>query len=95
MHGHRPFFAMADLEENARRKAEGKKEIPLSPIAIEVVRRVDALFAIERSVNGKSPEERVAVRQVESRPLVDDLYANIREQATKLSPRHDLVEAIN
>src|SRR5215831_15182289 len=49
-HARRPFFAMADLEENARRRAAGKKEIPLSPIAIEVVRRIDALFAIERSI---------------------------------------------
>ncbi|MET4262560.1 hypothetical protein ABIC09_007540 [Bradyrhizobium sp. S3.12.5] len=46
-HGRRPFFAMADIEENARRKAAGKKEIPLSPIAVEVVRRrIDALFEI-------------------------------------------------
>src|SRR5882757_3704562 len=44
VHARRPFFAMADLEENARRKAQGKKEIALSPIAIEVVRRIDALF---------------------------------------------------
>jgi transposase len=95
VHGRRPFFAMADLEENARRKATGKKEIPLSPIAIEVVRRIDALFAIERSINGKSPEERVAVRQTSSRPLVDNLRAYMREQAAKLSPRHDLVKAIN
>jgi hypothetical protein len=28
-HGRRPFFAMADIEENARRKVAGKKEIPL------------------------------------------------------------------
>ena len=55
VHARRPFFAMADIEENARRKASGKKEIPLSPIAIEVVRRIDALFAVERSINGKSP----------------------------------------
>ena len=54
VHARRPFFAMADIEENARRQAAGKKEIPLSPIAIEVVRRIDALFAIERSINGKS-----------------------------------------
>jgi transposase len=54
VHARRPFFAMADIEENARRNAAGKKEIPLSPIAIEVVRRIDALFAIERSMNGKS-----------------------------------------
>ena len=42
-HARRPFFAMADIEENGRRKAAGKKEIALSPIAIEVVRRIDAL----------------------------------------------------
>src|SRR5271155_6220308 len=54
VHARRPFFAMADLEENARRRAAGKKEIPLSPVAIEVVRRIDVLFEIERSINGKS-----------------------------------------
>ena len=63
VHARRPFFAMADIEENARRKAAGKKEIALSPIAIEIVRRIDALFEIERSINGKSAEERLAVRQ--------------------------------
>ena len=57
VHARRPFFAMADLEENARRKAAGKKEIVLSPIAIEIVRRIDALFAIERDIKGKSAEE--------------------------------------
>ena len=68
-HARRKFFVFADVEENARRKALGKSEIPLSPIAIEVVRRIDALFAIEREINGKSPEERLAVRRAESRPL--------------------------
>src|SRR5271170_324777 len=34
VHARRPFFAMADIEENARRKAAGKKEIPISPIAM-------------------------------------------------------------
>jgi Conjugal transfer protein TraD len=52
-------------------QAAGNKEIPLSPIAIEVVRRIDALF--ERSINGKSSEERLQVRQTLSRPLVKDL----------------------
>src|SRR5277367_4311331 len=94
VHGRRPFFAMADLAENARRKAAGKKEIPLSPIAIEVVRRIDALFAIERSINGKSPEERLAVRRAISRPGVDDLMTYMREQAAKLSRGHDLAKAI-
>lgn len=95
VHARRPFFAMADLEENARRKAQGKKEIPLSPIAIEVVRRIDALFEIERSINGKSAEERLAVRRTLSRPLVDDLRAYMGEQAARLSRGHDLVKAFN
>ena len=64
---------MADIEENARRKAAGKKEIPLSPIAIEIVRRIDALFEIERSVNGRTVEERLIARQTLSRPLVEEL----------------------
>jgi hypothetical protein len=95
VHARRPFFAMADIEENARRKAAGKKEIALSPIAIEIVRRIDALFEIERSINGKGVEERLAVRRTLSRPLVDDLHAHMRAQAAKLARGHDLVKAIN
>ena len=93
-HARRKFFVLADIEENARRKAAGKSGIPLSPIAIEVVRRIDALFAIEREINGKSPEERLAVRRAESRTLVDDLVTYMREQAARLSRGHDLVKAI-
>jgi transposase len=80
---------MADIEENARRKASGKKEIPLSPIAIEVVRRIDALFEIERSINGKSAEERLATRHALSRPLVDDLHAYVSAQLARLARGHD------
>ena len=95
VHARRPFFAMADIEENARRKAAGKKEIALSPIAIEIVRRIDALFEIERSINGKSAEERLAVRQKLSRPLVDDLQVYMRAQLARLARGHDLAKAIN
>jgi transposase len=95
VHARRPFFAMADIEENARRKAAGKKDIVLSPIAIAIVRRIDALFEIERSINGKNAEERLIVRRALSRPLVDDLYTHMRAQAAKLSRGHDLVKAIN
>src|SRR6202163_1315440 len=95
VHARRPFFAMADLEENARRKAAGKKEIALSPIVIEVVRRIDALFAIERSINGQSADHRKAVRQAQSAPLVADLEAYMREQCAKLSRGHDLAKAMN
>ena len=95
VHARRPFFIMADLDENARRRAAGKKEIPLSPIAIEIVRRIDTLFEVERSINGKTADERRIVRQAQSKPLVDDLLVYIREQRAKLSRGHDLAKAID
>jgi transposase len=94
-HARRPFFAMADIEENARRRAVGRNGIALSPLAIEVVRRIDALFEVERSINGKSAEERRAVRQERSKPLVEELQVYMREQRAKLSRGHDLAKAID
>ena len=93
-HARRKFYVLADVAENTRRKAAGKKDIPLSPIAVEVVRRMDALFAIERAINSRSPEERVVERRIASRPLVEDLQSYMREEAAKLSRGHDLVKAI-
>jgi len=95
VHARRPFFAMADIEENARRRAAGKTPIVLSPIAIEVVHRIDALFDIERPINGKSAAERRAVRQESSKPLVEELHAYMQEQRAKLSRGHDLAKAID
>ncbi|MGY3238213.1 hypothetical protein ACVMAJ_005103 [Bradyrhizobium sp. USDA 4448] len=95
VHARRPFFAMADLEENARRKAAGKQEIVISPVAMEIVRRIDALFEIERSINGQSADHRRAVRQAQSAPLVADLEAYMREQCAKLARGHDLAKAMN
>jgi transposase len=94
-HARRPFFAMADLEENARRKAAGKTEIVVSPMAMEIVRWIDALFEIERTINGKSADERKAVRQARSAPMVADLKAYMIQQRAKLSRGHDLAKAMD
>src|ERR1019366_2685902 len=48
---------------HARRRAQGKKPPVISPLALEVIRRIDALFEIERTINGQSAEQRRAVRQ--------------------------------
>src|ERR1022692_1145358 len=90
-----PFFVMADLAENARRKAQGKKPPVISPLALEAVRRIDALFEIERSINGQSAEQRRAVRQELSAPLVADLEAWMREQRAKLSRGNDVAKAMD
>ena len=62
---------------------------------MEAVRRIDELFEIERAINGKPPDERKAVRQERSKPLVVALEAWLKEQRARLSPKHDFVKAIN
>jgi len=93
-HGRRPFFIFADVEEAARRKASGDKPIVLSPIAIEIVRRIDALFEIEREINGLPPGERRTVRQARSKHLVEQLRAYMEDKRKTLSPKHDLAKAM-
>jgi transposase len=95
VHARRPFFIMADLAENARRKAHGKTSAPISPLALEAVRRIDALFEIERSINGQSAEQRRAIRRERSAPLVADLEAWMREQRAKLSRNNDVAKAMD
>ena len=94
-HARRPFFALADIEMSARRKAEGKTPPPISPLALEAVRRIDALFAIERTINGMSAEERRRVRQERSAPLAAELEAWMREERAKLSRGNDVAKAMD
>ena len=93
-HARRPFFIFADLEEAARRKAQGKTPVAVSPIALEVVRRIDQLFEIERRITGQSAEQRRVVRQSLGRPLVEALHAYLQEKALVFSRGHDLYKAI-
>jgi transposase len=95
VHARRPFFIMADVSANARRKAHGKTTSVISPLALEAVRRIDALFEIERSINGQSAERRRAVRQELSAPLLADLESWLREQRAKLSRGNDLAKAMD
>jgi transposase len=79
---------------HARRKFFDLARLKKSPIAIEAVERIDALFAIEGEINGKPPPERVRVRHERSRPLVVALEAWLRAKRRKLSPSSEVAKAI-
>jgi hypothetical protein len=81
-HARRQFFELADIAANSRR---GKKAPAISPVALEAVKRIDALFEIERTINGRSAEERRRIRQELSAPLVADLEAWLRAERARLS----------
>jgi transposase len=91
-HARRGFFELADIEKKAR---EGEKGKPISPIALEAVLRLDALFEIERAINGRSPEERRAVRQERSKPIFDDMHAWLLRERETLSRSAEVLKPIN
>ncbi len=57
--------------------------------------RIDALFAIEREINGLTPQARVDTRHERSRPLVVALEAWLREQRARVSKNSEPGKAID
>ena len=80
---------------HARRKFFDLARLQKAPIAIAAVERIDALFAIEREINGMMPQQRLAVRNERSRPLIAELETWLRTQRGKLSRRSETAKAID
>ena len=94
-HARRKFFELADAEGAARKRSRGERTSMIYPIALEAVRRLDALFDVERTINGKSAAARLAVREELSTLLMAELHAWLTAQRAVLSRNHDLAKAIN
>jgi transposase len=67
----------------------------MNGLALQVQQRIDAIFDVERTVNGLPTEQRRAVRQERTAPLVDDLESWIRGVRGKLSRHTDVAKAID
>ena len=80
---------------HARRKFFELARISKAPLASETVRRIDALFAIEREINGLAPQQRVAVRTERSQPLLIALEHWLREQRGRVSKNSETGKAID
>jgi transposase len=79
---------------HARRNFFDLARISKAPIAIEAVERIDALFAIEREINGFTAQERLRARHERGRSLVTELETWLREQRAKLSGQSETAKAI-
>ena len=80
-HARRHLFKIADLDK--------------APIAIEAVKRIDGVFAIEREIIGFAADHRRAERRERARPLIGELETFLREKRAKLSSKSDLARAID
>jgi transposase len=80
-HGRRKLFELAQLAR--------------APLAAEAVRRIDAIFDAERTINGLPVEQRLAVRQHDVAPLVAELEAWMRTARSKMSRHADVAKAMD
>lgn len=79
---------------HARRKFHDIQVATKSPIAEEALRRIAALYAIEADIRGRTADERLRVRQQQSRPLVEAMHAWFTGLLTRLSGRSALAQAV-
>ena len=91
-HSRRKFFVLADIAANAKR---GSKAAPISPMALEAVKRIDALFDVEREINGLAAEQRLERRRKDSQPLAEELHDWVQTERAKLSRSSPVAEAID
>ncbi len=91
-HARRKFFELADIRGNIRKN---KPAHDISPIALETVQKIDAIFDIERELNGLSAADRYAARQELVRPLIEDLHSWLTEQRARMSKHNPVAKAIN
>ena len=91
-HARRGLFKLTDVAANTRR---GKDAPPISPLALEAVRRIDAIFDIERALNGKPAAERLAARQEHGIALVAALEGWMRTERARLSRHAPVAKAMD
>jgi transposase len=79
---------------HVRRKFYDLQQAHASPIASEALERIAALYAIEKEIRGRSPDERQQVRTTRARPLLQALHEWFEVSLTKLSRKSDTTAAI-
>lgn len=90
-HARRKLFELADVASKARNNSSAV----ISPIAFAAVQKFDAIFALERGINGLSPEQRLAVRRRDIAPLVNEFIAWMKQERAKLSYHNAVAKAFD
>ncbi len=90
-HARRKLFELADVASKARNNGS----TVISPIAFSAVQKFDAIFALERGINGLSPEQRLAARRRDIAPLVNEFIAWMKQERAKLSHHNAVAKAFD
>jgi transposase len=98
--GFNRLYDSGDVKEAAcwahvRRKFFDIEQAHASPLAGEALKRIAELYAVENEIRGRSPDERKAVRQTRSVPLIVGLNEWMQRTLSKVSRKSDIAGAIS
>ena len=97
-HARRKFFELADIKaavfKNGARNGK-KVAAEISPIALDAVTRIDAIFAVEREIIGLPAAARHEARQQWVAPMVNDLHVWMLAERARMSKHNPVAKAIN
>jgi transposase len=79
---------------HVRRKFCDLQQAHASPIASQALERIATLYAIEKEIRGRPPDERQQVRTTRARPLLQSLQEWFEVSLNKLSRKSDTTTAI-
>ena len=95
-HARRKFFDIhtlkpSQIQGDTQGDTQGEKQ---TSVAAEVLRRIGELYAVEQAIRGKPPDERSRIRQLNSRPKLDELKRFFETTLARVSRKSDLAGAI-
>ncbi|MGH7716880.1 MAG: IS66 family transposase [Vulcanimicrobiaceae bacterium] len=79
---------------HVRRKFFDLAELHKSTVGAEAIARIGGLYAIEKDIRGRTPNERRAVRQERTRPLLDAMKPWLEQTLKTLSQKSATAKAI-
>jgi transposase len=97
--GYHPVYETGRVQEagcmaHVRRKFYDLVTAHKSPVGTEALERIGALYAIEKEIRGRGPEERREIRNLRSRPVLNSFKTWLEETLGKLSRKSDTAVAV-
>jgi transposase len=91
-HARRKFFELVVLPKTGK---AGPTVKAAAPLAHEAITRIDAIFAVERTINGASAQARLDIRKQQSAALVADLFGWMDQHRATLSRHAPVAKAMD
>lgn len=80
---------------HARRKFDELIKVNQSPVALQAVQRIALIYRVEREAQALTADERLAMRQVRSKPLWEELHLWLRLERSRVPEGSAIARAID